>query len=272
MPVYNGERLIRKTLDLILAQTHHDFILIISDNASRDRTGDICLEYARRDSRIRYIRQPINNGAAFNFRYVFDQATTEYFMWAACDDLRSTDFLEVNLRVLELNPDYVGSTSPVKFAGGNFDEVKMGDQSLTGTRFDSMDIFFETWHANGRFYSLFRRDAIVGWRFLGENFLGSDWALIIHLICIGKLNRSELGWVILGTDGVSHSRDIFALSRRSLLDWLLPFNRLSLYVLTLLTGSPFGQKLKIFRRLCRLNRWAFIEQFRVIRNRQKSVS
>jgi glycosyltransferase involved in cell wall biosynthesis len=197
MPVYNGERLIRKALDSILAQTLDDFVLIISDNASNDGTGEICLEYARRDPRIRYIRQPVNRGASFNFWFVFDQAATEYFMWAASDDVRSPDFRKVNVRFLESNPDYVGSTCPVKSAGGDFDEVKMGDQSLTGTRFDSTVLFFETWHANGRFYSLFRKDAILGWKVLGGNFLGSDWALIIHLIGIGKLNRSEVGWVIL---------------------------------------------------------------------------
>ena len=272
MPVFNGERLIQNALDSILAQTYDDFILIISDNASNDRTSKVCLEYAGRDPRIRYIRQPVNKGATFNFKFVFDQAATEYFMWAACDDVRSPDFLEVNMRFLKANPDYVGSTSPVRFAGGEFDEVKMGDQSLTEKPFDNMATFFQTWHANGRFYSLFRRDVIAGWELLGENFLGSDWALIIHLIGIGKLNRSTRGWVTLGTEGVSNSRDIFAIYRRTLFDWLLPFNRLSFYVWRLLKGASARQKLKVIRKLFRLNRWAFIEQFRAMRNRQKAVS
>jgi glycosyltransferase involved in cell wall biosynthesis len=150
MPVYNGERLIRRALDSILAQTLDDFVLIISDNASNDGACEICLEYARRDPRIRYIRQPVNNGVSFNFWFVFDQAATEHFMWAASDDVRSPDFREVHLRLLESNPDYVGSTCLVKSAGGYFDEVKMGDQSPTGTWFDSMVLFFEAWHANGR--------------------------------------------------------------------------------------------------------------------------
>lgn len=270
MPVYNGERLIRNALDSILAQSYDDFVLIISDNSSNDGTGEICLEYARRDPRIRYIRQPVNKGASFNFRFVFDQAATEYFMWAACDDVRSPDFLEVNLRFLEANPDYVGSTSPVKFAGGGFDEVRMGDRSLTGKPFDNMATFFQTWHANGRFYSLFRRDAIAGWEMLGEHFLGSDWALILHLIGIGKLNRSTRGWVTLGAEGVSNSRDIFAIFRRTLFDWLLPFNRLSLYVWTLLEGATARQKLAIARRLLRLNAQAFVAQFRVMKRRQRA--
>ncbi len=42
MPVYNGEEFIREALDSLLAQTFVDFELIVSDNASSDRTEAIC--------------------------------------------------------------------------------------------------------------------------------------------------------------------------------------------------------------------------------------
>ena len=60
LPVYNGENHIRKNLDSILAQTFKDFELIISDNASTDSTPAICKEYAKKDKRIRYIKQEKN--------------------------------------------------------------------------------------------------------------------------------------------------------------------------------------------------------------------
>jgi glycosyltransferase involved in cell wall biosynthesis len=93
MPVYNGERYIRDALDALLAQTYTDFELIISDNASTDRTGAICEAYAARDARIRYIRQPENIGATANFRYVLDRAEGGFFMWAAYDDWWKPDFI-----------------------------------------------------------------------------------------------------------------------------------------------------------------------------------
>jgi len=58
MPIYNGEKLIRDVLDSLLGQTFAYFELIISDNASTDSTSEICNEYAKKDKRIRYIRQP----------------------------------------------------------------------------------------------------------------------------------------------------------------------------------------------------------------------
>lgn len=60
MPVHNGESYVREALNSLLAQTITDFELVISDNASTDSTGEICCEYAERDSRIRYIRQQKN--------------------------------------------------------------------------------------------------------------------------------------------------------------------------------------------------------------------
>ncbi len=51
-----------RRLDSILGQTYSEFELIISDNASNDRTPEICQEFARKDPRIRYFRQPTNIG------------------------------------------------------------------------------------------------------------------------------------------------------------------------------------------------------------------
>lgn len=78
MPVYNGDPFIRGALDSLLAQTFTDFELIISDNASTDRTEAICREYAARDIRIRYVRQTENRGAKANFEFVLDKAVGLY--------------------------------------------------------------------------------------------------------------------------------------------------------------------------------------------------
>lgn len=104
VPVYNAERYLRTALDSLLAQTYADFELLISDNASTDATEAIYREYATRDARIRYSRQPVNKGAAFNFNAVMRMATGEYFMWAAADDLRDPDFLRLAVAVLDSDP------------------------------------------------------------------------------------------------------------------------------------------------------------------------
>lgn len=110
MPVYNGEKFICNALDSLLAQTYRNFELIISDNASNDKTECICREYASRDKRIHYIRQQQNKGAATNFQFVLDQATGEYFMWAAYDDCWKPHY--INQAVLAMNEESIGFAFP----------------------------------------------------------------------------------------------------------------------------------------------------------------
>jgi glycosyltransferase involved in cell wall biosynthesis len=97
MLVFNGEQYIREALDSLLVQTFPDFELIISDDASTDRTAEICLEYAAQDQRIRYIRQPENQGIWANYNLVLQQARAEYFMWAAHDDIWAPNWIHTLL-------------------------------------------------------------------------------------------------------------------------------------------------------------------------------
>jgi glycosyltransferase involved in cell wall biosynthesis len=104
LPVFNGESFLAQTLDSILAQTYSDFELIISDNASTDKTEEICQAYATRDHRIRYFRNATNLGAAKNYNRVFELSSGEYFKWAAHDDLCAPEYLERCVEVLDRGP------------------------------------------------------------------------------------------------------------------------------------------------------------------------
>jgi len=66
LPVYNGEKYLPNTLKRLLAQDFEDFELIVSDNASTDRTPDVCRRFADRDPRLRYVRNETNIGLAAN--------------------------------------------------------------------------------------------------------------------------------------------------------------------------------------------------------------
>lgn len=249
MPVYNGGKFIREALDSLLAQTFTDFELIISDNASTDATELICREYAARDLRIYYVRHEANRGAPANFQFVLDKARGEYFMWAAADDVRSPDFLELNYSFLEKHPDYVTSTSPVKFEGGRFNPIKMGDASLTGNIADRVEKFFQSWHANGRFYSLMRASSLKACPYVMENFFGSDWAVMLYVITQGKTNRHCDGCVVLGREGFSNSGRIFEHYRILWIHWALPFFELNGVVLNISKNFPIHHKMKILKSL-----------------------
>jgi glycosyltransferase involved in cell wall biosynthesis len=107
LPVYNGEKYVGQSIEALLGQTYEDFELIISDNASNDRTADICRHYGKQDSRIRYIRQPRNMGLSPNHNFVVQQSRGEYFKWAAADDLYARNLLESCVGALDEDPGVV---------------------------------------------------------------------------------------------------------------------------------------------------------------------
>lgn len=103
LPVHNGEKYIEQALDSILAQTFVDFDLIVSDDASTDRTQEICQAYCAMDPRIRYHRNENSLGVSPNFNRAFDLSSSEYFKWAAYDEVIAPEFLSRCVEVLDRN-------------------------------------------------------------------------------------------------------------------------------------------------------------------------
>ena len=114
MPVYNGEKFIRKCIESILDQTNRNFELIISDNASTDLTSDICTEFLTKDSRIKFVKQKKNMGANWNYNFLLEKAVGEYFVWVAADTIILPEFLEKNINLLESEKKIVGCISKIK--------------------------------------------------------------------------------------------------------------------------------------------------------------
>jgi glycosyltransferase involved in cell wall biosynthesis len=107
LTVYNSERYLADGLESLLSQRFEDFELIISDNASTDGTEDICLQYASRDDRIRYVRNRVNVGIVGNFNQAFRLSSGEFFKWAAYDDICGPHLLGRCVEVLERDPGVV---------------------------------------------------------------------------------------------------------------------------------------------------------------------
>ncbi len=112
LPVYNGEKFIQGALDSLLQQNYEDFELIISDNASTDRTGDVCKSYAEKDKRIRYYENKSNYGAMWNYRRVFELSQGKYFKWAAHDDECYPTMLRRCVETLDQAPNSVALVYP----------------------------------------------------------------------------------------------------------------------------------------------------------------
>jgi glycosyltransferase involved in cell wall biosynthesis len=186
--VYNGERFIEESLRSILNQTFTDFELIISDNASTDRTGEIAKAYAQRDDRIRYYRAEKNMGAGWNARRVYELATGKYFKQAAVDDLIEPDFLRRCVEILESDPGCVVAYTRTKEVdeNGNFIQNYVTPMHLDVddpvARFRQM-LLIPCWCYE--IYGVMRRSALQQIPPLGS-YVNGDGVLLTRMSLLGR--------------------------------------------------------------------------------------
>lgn len=189
MPVYNGEEHIREALDSVLAQTYTDFELIISDNASADGTEAICQEYVRRDSRIKYIRQPSNIGSCGNFNYLLEHTQSKYFTWLAHDDFLDASYLETIVQYLEENEDVVLCSSDYQFIQKGKDTRIIKLEEIRGDKdweYARRNFFLLTTYMHILIYGIYRVSIIRSSKIVPQaGFMGQ--LLMTECTLLGKL-------------------------------------------------------------------------------------
>ena len=93
VPVYKAEAYLHRCVDSLLAQTFTDFEVLLIDDGSPDRSGEICDDYARKDARVRVFHQT-NGGVSVARQRGLDEALGEYTIHADPDDWVEPDMLE----------------------------------------------------------------------------------------------------------------------------------------------------------------------------------
>lgn len=187
LPVYNGEKYLEQALQSILAQTFTDFELILSDNASTDRTAEICERYAAQDSRIRYNRNDKNIGGANNENLTFTLSRAPYFRLSADDDYLEPEWLARAVEILDANPDVVLAYSRayrVDAEGKNIGVLNrlLGTSDKPHERFRNL----YTWEHNCEpTYGLIRRE-VMRKTDLQMNYTDSDRTFLCELALNGK--------------------------------------------------------------------------------------
>jgi glycosyltransferase involved in cell wall biosynthesis len=187
LAVFNGERYLIQALDSILGQTLKDFELIISDNASTDRTEEICRAYAERDPRIQYHRNERNIGGANNENLTCILAKGEYFRWAAHDDVCAPELFEKCVAVLDRNPEVVISYPQVVEINGEGKTIGViggggGEEPSAHARFRRL---MRLDHHCVETYGVMRRDVLLRTH-LEQNYTDSDRTLLCELALYGR--------------------------------------------------------------------------------------
>jgi glycosyltransferase involved in cell wall biosynthesis len=192
LPVYNGERYLEQSIESLLSQSFEDFELIISDNASTDRSAAICQRFAKKDKRIRYYRNPINLGAAPNYNRVFALSSGRYFKWASSDDVHAPQHLRRCLEMLETSPaDVVLCYPKTVLIDENGNEVEKYEDKMDirhGRPQDRLRHVFQNLRLCNAVFGLIRADVLAVTSLIGGYF-GSDNVLLAELSLHGKFRE-----------------------------------------------------------------------------------
>lgn len=185
LPVYNGEKFIKKCIESILNQTFLDFELLISDNASTDSTSEICNEYASKDKRIRYSYNLKNIGGIENFKYLLDIAKGKYFMWIAADDLLGDkDYLKKMNNEISDKYDFYFTEVSIIDENCKFKSQKIMKVFLNcKTNFDFLKASLN--QSSHFVYSLFKKEILIeDWQYIENcrNLLSFNEGLFVHAI------------------------------------------------------------------------------------------
>jgi glycosyltransferase involved in cell wall biosynthesis len=197
--VYNSERSIKRRIEEICSQTFQDFVIVISDNASTDKTRHICEEFSKEDERISIFHQEKNRGQYWNFNFILSKANTEYFVMATGDDIWSKNFLEKNVEFLEKNKQFVGSISEVSLFHRNENNIKLINNTKKFQYAISINSHFEKrlssylkYNMAAQYYSVFKTKDIKFANFYKKNsnngMWQSDFATILKILKRGRLN------------------------------------------------------------------------------------
>lgn len=187
VPVYKVEAYLPKCIDSILDQSFSDFELLLIDDGSTDRSGEICDEYAQLDMRIKVIHKP-NTGVSDARNCALDIATGKYIMFMDADDYWTIETaLEHLFNIAEENDlDIVrGEYKAVNEKGELLFSRPISSVRLAISKKIILSYEFLKYAVHGEFFlvlCLFRREIINGLRFKSGQIFLEDMRFLSTLI------------------------------------------------------------------------------------------
>lgn len=117
VPIYKVEDYLDKCVESILTQTYKNLEVWLVDDGSPDRCGEMCDEWAKKDSRIKVIHKP-NGGLSDARNAAIDVANGEWILCVDSDDYISVDCIETLAKLALENDAECSVIQPLEFEEG----------------------------------------------------------------------------------------------------------------------------------------------------------
>ena len=107
VPVYNTEKFVGDCIDSVLNQTYDDFELVLVDDGSTDKSGDVCKKYAAEDERVLFFCKE-NSGQLETRCYGISRSHGDYIIFLDSDDILERSALDtIAKKITDYNCDMV---------------------------------------------------------------------------------------------------------------------------------------------------------------------
>lgn len=130
VPVYNTEKYLDECIQSILDQTYSNFELLLINDGSSDRSGEICDKYALKDERIKVFHQK-NEGVSTARNLGLDHATGEWITFVDSDDYIGQDYISEFVKLeREENIIYLNTTKIINGNKTNIFSIKNSSYTI----------------------------------------------------------------------------------------------------------------------------------------------
>lgn len=187
IPVYNAAGYLHECIDGVLSQSYSNIEVVLVDDGSTDRSGDICDEYANKDKRVHVVKQQ-NSGQSHARNAGIQIANGKFLFFVDSDDLLHRDYCK---RLVETISD-----SDLGMCG--YQRVLSKDDILTNyeangtvTELNENDLWEEVVCRlnNAAWNKIYRRDIIGNQRFPSELAHGED--MMFNLQYLSKCSKGR---------------------------------------------------------------------------------